>query len=51
MEPVLEINHMDTYVFGVEDRSHQILGTSFTAETAKKGNEDLENWIHALTSL
>jgi predicted HTH transcriptional regulator len=32
-------------IFGVEDGSHVIKGTSFRAKTAKKGNEDLEHWL------
>lgn len=32
-------------VFGVEDVTHKIIGTSFKVKTHKKGNEDLENWL------
>lgn len=32
-------------VFGVEDGTHKIVGTSFKPETHKKGNEILENWL------
>ena len=32
-------------VFGVEDQTHIIKGTSFRAKTYKKGNEDLEHWL------
>ena len=32
-------------VFGIEDITHAILGTSFRAKNHKKGNEDLENWL------
>lgn len=32
-------------VFGVEDKTHQIVGTSFNPLTTKKGNEELEHWI------
>ncbi|MCC6286757.1 MAG: putative DNA binding domain-containing protein [Chitinophagaceae bacterium] len=32
-------------VFGVEDRTQIIKGTTFKAKTYKKGNEDLENWL------
>lgn len=31
--------------FGVEDKTHSIIGTSFKAKTHKKGNEDLESWL------
>ena len=32
-------------VFGVEDVTHKIIGTSFRAKLAKKGNEELELWL------
>jgi len=32
-------------VFGVEDKTHLIKGTSFKAKSHKKGNEDLEHWL------
>jgi predicted HTH transcriptional regulator len=35
-------------VWGVEDGTHRILGTSFQPRRAKVGNEALENWLHRL---
>lgn len=32
-------------VFGVEDGTHYIKGTSFNARVKKKGGEDLEHWL------
>lgn len=32
-------------VFGVEDSTHIIKGTSFKVKSHKKGNEDLEHWL------
>ena len=32
-------------VFGVEDNTHIIKGTSFKGKSHKKGNEDLEHWL------
>lgn len=32
-------------VFGVEDKTHNILGTDFKPKTHKKGNENLEHWL------
>lgn len=32
-------------VFGVEDGSHTVLGTTFKAKQHKKGNEELEMWL------
>lgn len=32
-------------IFGVEDKTHIIKGTSFKAKSTKKGNEELEHWL------
>lgn len=32
-------------VFGVEDQTHSIKGSSFKAKSQKKGGEDLEHWL------
>lgn len=32
-------------VFGVEDQTQGIKGSTFRAKTSKKGNEDLEHWL------
>lgn len=32
-------------VFGIEDETQSVKGTTFKAKTAKKGNEDLEHWL------
>lgn len=32
-------------VFGVEDETHQIIGTTFRAKLHKKGGEELEMWL------
>ncbi len=32
-------------LWGIEDGTHAIIGTSFTPATAKKGNEPLESWL------
>ncbi|MDR1370638.1 MAG: putative DNA binding domain-containing protein [Dysgonamonadaceae bacterium] len=32
-------------VFGIENETHQVLGTDFKAKSHKKGNEELENWL------
>lgn len=37
-------------VFGVEDVTHKIIGTTFKVKTHKKGNENLENWLSNLLS-
>jgi ATP-dependent DNA helicase RecG len=37
--------HFGYLIFGVEDETHAILGTSFKPRKHKKGNEELENWL------
>lgn len=32
-------------VWGIKDGSHEVVGTSFKPAQAKKGNENLENWL------
>jgi len=32
-------------VFGVEDKTHKIIGTSFLPKNTKKGNEEIEHWL------
>ena len=37
-------------LWGVDDDTHEIIGTSFTPSQTKKGNEELENWVLRLLS-
>jgi ATP-dependent DNA helicase RecG len=37
-------------VWGVEDRTHRVVGTSFKPRDAKVGNEEIENWLTRLLS-
>lgn len=32
-------------VWGIQDETHEVVGTAFSPPTAKKGNEELENWL------
>jgi predicted HTH transcriptional regulator len=32
-------------IFGIENETHQVLGTDFKAKSYKRGNEELENWL------
>ncbi len=32
-------------VFGIEDSTHQLVGTTFHPSVEKKGNQELENWL------
>ena len=37
-------------LWGVDDSTHEIVGTEFDLQTLKKGNEELENWLrHSLS--
>ena len=39
------------FIWGVEDGTHKLKGTTFNWRTAKVGNEELENWLrHNLSS-
>jgi predicted HTH transcriptional regulator len=37
-------------VWGVDDGTHEVTGTTFRPELARKGNEELESWLLRLTS-
>ena len=36
-------------VWGVDDKTHKIIGTTFNPKVSKKGNEELENWLSRFT--
>lgn len=37
-------------IWGINDTDHNILGTEYTLQSLKKGNEELENWLRGLLS-
>ena len=37
-------------LWGVDDTSHEIVGTEFNMQTVKKGQQELENWLRSLLS-
>ncbi len=37
-------------IWGIQDETHEIVGTTFLPSTAKKGNEPLESWLYSLIS-
>jgi predicted HTH transcriptional regulator len=37
-------------VWGLDNRTHDVVGTAFQPKMAKKGNEELENWLLRLLS-
>jgi ATP-dependent DNA helicase RecG len=42
--------HYAYFVFGVEDATHKVVGTSFSPTTEKIGNEELELWLSRMLS-
>ncbi len=37
-------------LWGIRDTDHEIVGTKYTLQSLKKGNEELENWLRGLLS-
>lgn len=37
-------------IWGVDDISHDIVGTEYNLQTLKKGNQEIENWLRSLLS-
>lgn len=37
-------------LWGVDDTTHEIVGTEFNMQTVKKGQQELENWLRSLLS-
>ena len=37
-------------LWGVNDSTHEIVGTDYDLQTLKKGNQELENWLRSLLS-
>lgn len=37
-------------IWGVHDKTHEIIGTDYNLQTLKKGNQELENWLRSLLS-
>lgn len=37
-------------LWGIEDNTHEIVGTNYNLQTLKKGNQELENWLRSLLS-
>lgn len=35
-------------IFGVDDKTHEVVGTTYDYRKQKQGNEDLENWLNRL---
>lgn len=37
-------------LWGIDDATHEIIGTHYNLQTLKKGNQELENWLRSLLS-
>lgn len=37
-------------LWGIDDSTHEIVGTDYNLQTLKKGNQELENWLRSLMS-
>lgn len=37
-------------LWGINDTTHEIVGTDYSLQTLKKGNQELENWLRSLLS-
>lgn len=37
-------------LWGIDDSTHEIVGTQYDLQTLKKGNQELENWLRSLLS-
>ena len=37
-------------LWGIDDATHEIVGTGYNLQTLKKGNQELENWLRSLLS-
>ena len=38
------------FIWGIDDETHEIVGTSYNLHNLKKGNQELENWLRYLLS-
>lgn len=47
---VLADRYFSYMIWGVNDKTHEIIGTSVRLKQAKKGNQELENWLRYLLS-
>ena len=46
----LEEKHAAYFLWGINDASHELEGTSYNLQNLKKGNQELENWLRGLLS-
>lgn len=37
-------------IWGIHDKTHEVVGTDYNLQSLKKGNQELENWLRSLLS-
>ena len=37
-------------LWGIHDKTHEVIGTDYDLQTLKKGNQEIENWLRCLLS-
>ncbi len=46
----LEDRHAAYFLWGIDDTTHEIVGTDYNLQNLKKGGQELENWLRSLLS-
>ena len=46
----LEDRHAAYFLWGIDDTTHEIVGTEYNLQNLKKGDQELENWLRSLLS-
>ena len=46
----LEERHAAYFLWGIDDTTHEIVGTDYNLQNLKKGKQELENWLRSLLS-
>ena len=46
----LEDRHAAYFLWGIDDTTHEIVGTDYNLQNLKKGGQELENWLRGLLS-
>ncbi len=46
----LEDRHVAYFLWGIDDTTHEIVGTEYNLQNLKKGGQEMENWLRSLLS-
>ena len=46
----LEERNCAYFIWGIDDKTHEIVGTKYNLQNLKKGNQELENWLRGSLS-